>query len=1243
MIKLFKNKKAFAVLIIGFAFLITALAIFYAGNADFSKNEYVGRHQYQLLSSNEETQIAQNYINTASKYSANLASEDLFKLAGIFQEESETGEAISPPCGRYQYLSYTSPKLNCTPDYWSSYQAFFQNFMSTYLRKYPSIPLLFSFSLGKTDISNDKVRLLAKSSKEFKVPIGQNFKKTDYTTVEGILGGYTDEKIVPCTTGACVIEVADYYRNLYEDAEFPYVWGGETPYPVEDTIKLSKTPGSFFYGTSVTKLKPGTTQPTVPGFDCSGWTWWIGKHSGMKEFQIRKTAQKYYEDAKSKATEICSYNKDVCLASTIFEKAQAGDVLFLGTPSKIDHIMFYAGNGEISHSRGGKGITREPLPTTYATDKSTKIVGVYRFKYLDKGVKSLEQFDPYSKEDNKNPLFQSPKENTKINNKNQDTTKSNNENKDTVNSNLAGPTAWCDGTESLPKGTYADRIGKEAWNSQGKNYFDIAVQAGLEKGVDPALITTHMIYETSMGLNDKCISKGKSSLTGCTWYTSCSKECSCGGTATLSDQNQLSCTARADRIAFDEASTGVDSGTGNYEKCNAYVDNPDKMWTCMLCIYQGDYDHIVDGSSGKKYFTRDGTCKYAENFKKTYCSWRKYFEQKGYDAATYSGPTSVSNSYLTFTPYIDTTINMNFDDLEKVSKFVKDLQKNCVDNLRVCVPKQIKLFNSQNPKITISMDAEKDALARDVIDQLLDCYNNEQNQCICPLSINLSLNSDNKDNFEIILNKDKSVNFENKKITTLPFNPTKAITKKEENHDYVKFSINKKDLSDNKFKAEDWFSDYSWNLGLDGSSKTNIALLKSSDLEYSWIKYPEKEKSSLQECRNNKKYFRLQSHFSFTPKTLDFSMYLEDTTAPAIVASEPKQISCAGNPALELSWFVPKNTDPAYDFIIKFQGGEESYQAIEANSEDKNSASSLSSYQLYKEETQSSNNYYYIINSLPSGKKLEINKTYTYTITARDHYLNNKTSKQKQIFLKEPTEKQLLNTVSGQSLSPFLNLASGFFSTGICTNSYHRIVKYENNTIKSWRAKGPLGTNSIITFNKLGTGSLKITNLIPYPNMLDPETKEQLYKIKGIPNVVCDEQPSTYGKVCATTLGMIKQLYNMSSKVLVPENKKLVINQAFRTKEIQENFWNNFNQDSSNVCNPYKRGRLCPRMLAGIINVDIYDSKGHLLSVDEQEKLMCDFGFVRFTGEKGHFEYGTWRWKEAMIKRKLGIKACSYS
>lgn len=1238
---LFKNKKAFAVLILGFAFLITALAIFYTGNMDLSKEEYVGRHQYQILSSNEETQIAQNYVAISAIYSADFASYDLFKLAGIFQEVSETGDPLYPPCGSYQYLSYANAKRNCTPDYWSSYQGFFQRSMSTYLREYPSIPLLFSFSLGKKDLSNNKVRLLAQSSKEFKVPIGQAFRNTDYTISEGLLGGFTDEKVVPCTTGTCVIEVADYYQNLYDDADFPYVWGGETPYPIEDTIELSETPSSFFYGVSVTELKPGTTQPTEPGFDCSGWTWWIGKHAGLKEFQNRKTAQGYYEVAKSKETEICSDTGDVCLASTIFEKAQPGDVLFLGTPSKIDHMMFYAGNGEISHSAGGKGITREPLPTTYASDKSTKIVGVYRFEYLDQGVDSLEQFDPYDGENPEGILFGLQNTTPETNNQTQNNTQNNTSvNKQTITSNLAGPTAWCDGTESLPKGTYADRIEKEAWNSQGLNYFDIAVRAGLEKGVDPALITTHMIYETSMGKNDRCVDQGKSSLTGCTWYSTCSSECACGGTATLSDQNQVSCTARADRIAFDEASTGVESGVGDYEECNAYVDNPDKMWTCMLCIYQGNYAGVISGG-GNTYFTKDGTCEYAEKFKKTYCSWRKYYEQKGYDATSYSGPTGVSNSYITFTPYIDTTINMNFDDLEKVSKFVKDLQKNCVDNLRVCVVKQIELFNSQNPEISISMNAESDALARDIVDQLLDCYNNEQNQCICPLSINLSLNSNNKDELDIVLRNDKSVNFEDEQITTLPFYPTNVFTGKEDGHDYVEFLIDKNDLSDNEFEAQDWLDDYTWDLGLDGSAKIDVALLKSSDLEYSWMKYPDEEKSPLQECRDNKKYFRLQSSFSFTSRTMDFSMYLEDTTAPAIVASEPKQISCTGNPALELSWLVPKDTDPTYDFIIEFQGENESYQAIELSSEDKDSINLLSSYQLYKEETSISNKYYYIIKELPSGDALEINKTYTYTITARDHYLNNKASMQKQILIEEPTEDQLLNSLGGESLGTLLDFASGFFSAGFCVDSYHRIVEYENNTITSWRAEGPPGMNSVIAFDKLGNGTLNVTNLIPYPNMFNPETKEQLYKIEGIPNVICEEQPTNYGKVCATTLEMIKQLHYMSSKVLVPENKKLVINQAFRTKEIQAALWNASGQDSSKACNPYRTGRLCPHMIAGAIDINIYDD-GQALGIDEQEDLMCDYGFVRYSGEKWHFEYGTWRWKEAEIKRNSGLKACKY-
>lgn len=1247
------NKKGANYFLIGIAFLIVSLAILFA-DPGLSRDEFVGRHQYQLLSTNENTQIAQRYISSSASISSEFAIDDLFKFGGIFQESSDTGEPINPPCGDYQdYIAYSQPGSNCTPDFRNAYQAFFQNILSNYLHSYKDLPIFFTYSLNYEEHPEEnKVRLLALASRELKSPVNLTVTGADFTIFDGTLGGFGDEKEVPCTTGECFVEVAEYYHGLYskDGSSLPYVWGGESPYPIQDTIQLSQQSNSFFYGVSMSEYQPAphSNEPTVEGFDCSGWLWWVGKHSEVDVFSQRLTADGYYKKGKEQGQEICSKDSaKPCYLPTIVADARPGDVLFFGTGSTATHIMLYTGDGEISHSSGSKGLVQEKIGPYYATDKSTKIIGVYRFQYQTQGIDSLSKYDEYGSSSSITLTeTDNPATEVKNNNSQEQAMNVSDPEKPIANSSaqtmqLVGPTAWCDGTENLPKGFYAEQIESEAWNSQGQTYFDIAVQAGLEKGVDPALITTHMIYESSMGKNDECNNYGKSSLTGCTWYPSCSSKCACGGVATNSDLSQLQCTAKTDYASYIEATSGEKQNVGAYVKCNPYANDLDKLWKCILCVYQGNYAKDIT-NSGKPYFTKDGTCNYAENFKDTYCSWRKYYQDKGYDAASFSGPvSSVSNSYVTFTPYIDTTVKLNFNELDKVQEFVDNVQTNCKDNLRVCVQTKLEEFNAANSYVSITMNAEDDALAKDLVDQLLDCHVNGQERCICTLDINKDLNSKGESDFSVRLTDDNDVLFDGEEMYRLPFNPTNAYTGARDGHDYVEFLIDKEDSNDNYFEAEDWGDDYTWDLGIDNDN-LDVALQKSNQYEYTWMKYGEDEKKPLLECRDNKNYFRFQAHFSFTQKIMNFSLYLNDSTGPKISQAKPKQIDCSGNPALQIQWTIPEGQDPAYDFIIQFEGDDESYQVLEAQKEFTSELDMLSSYQLYRKKTTTGgHNYYYIIKKLPSGASIEFNKTYKVTIVSRDHYLNNASSQTKEIFVEEPKEEQIANQLLGDA-GDILTMAEGYLEGGFCPEADHRIIVYKNNSIESWRAEGSIFANSFLSLetDSFGNTSFNVTNFEPYPGVVNPETKEQLYKISNIPNVICIEEGSSVGKICAANSNLIYQLHLLSKELLVPQNKILTITQAFRTQEIQAKLWNYYNRDPKRVCDPYG-AKTCPHMIAGAIDLRISEN-GRKLSASDQEEIMCEYGFVRYRAEDWHFEYGTWRWDQAEEKRKAGSEVCSY-
>ncbi len=194
---------------------------------------------------------------------------------------------------------------------------------------------------------------------------------------------------------------------------------------------------------------------------------------------------------------------------------------------------------------------------------------------------------------------------------------------DSAVSVLVSPPFSC-GT-ALPTSAYMKQVTKASWNSGGKSYKTIAKEAGAAKNVSPALLVAHMVRESSLGQNNHCIAAaGKSALTGCGWPTTCSSGCRCTGTSVTSDLNQLLCTACADWKAKMEASTGKSYGVGAYTKCSSYKSDTNKMWKCIFCVYQGNYGSDIT-NSGRPYFTKDGTCDYAENMKLDFCKWKNYF------------------------------------------------------------------------------------------------------------------------------------------------------------------------------------------------------------------------------------------------------------------------------------------------------------------------------------------------------------------------------------------------------------------------------------------------------------------------------------------------------------------------------------------------------------------------------------------------------------------------------------------
>ncbi|MFP4567911.1 MAG: hypothetical protein ACLFN8_03120 [Candidatus Woesearchaeota archaeon] len=179
----------------------------------------------------------------------------------------------------------------------------------------------------------------------------------------------------------------------------------------------------------------------------------------------------------------------------------------------------------------------------------------------------------------------------------------------------------------------------------------------------------------------------------------------------------------------------------------------------------------------------------------------------------------------------------------------------------------------------------------------------------------------------------------------------------------------------------------------------------------------------------------------------------------------------------------------------------------------------------------------------------------------------------------------------------------------------------------------------------------KIQNLIGLGIPRYSYQGQKLESIKNIPNIICDEQDTKFGKICAGNPEMVQALRRLSEGYLVPQNKKMIITQAYRDYAIQKALYDYAcaNRGCMYACNPDTRDN-CPHMIAGAIDMNIMDDQGNLLNnaaaSDESKQeiinIMCSYGFVNWIREHWHFEYGTTWWEVAQERKARGDIACQY-
>ncbi len=87
---------------------------------------------------------------------------------------------------------------------------------------------------------------------------------------------------------------------------------------------------------------------------------------------------------------------------------------------------------------------------------------------------------------------------------------------------------------------------------------------------------------------------------------------------------------------------------------------------------------------------------------------------------------------------------------------------------------------------------------------------------------------------------------------------------------------------------------------------------------------------------------------------------------------------------------------------------------------------------------------------------------------------------------------------------------------------------------------------------------------------------------------------------------------------------RIIVTSAYRSPAEQRVLWNR-NPNRDKVCGP-RDGKFdhCPHVTGGAVDVRISNGDYRLL-----EDIMYEAGFVRYSHERWHFEYGTNRWKRA--------------
>jgi hypothetical protein len=537
---------------------------------------------------------------------------------------------------------------------------------------------------------------------------------------------------------------------------------------------------------------------------------------------------------------------------------------------------------------------------------------------------------------------------------------------------------------------------------------------------------------------------------------------------------------------------GYNAGTGNCRnsRINAYIQlHPESKISDFSNNKNNDLLHTVSWKDiTNEKLKKDG-----------YINWVTYAlkDQCGENYNNNFEPPQIN--YLDYYPRLYSEIDFDLSSYLVVDSFIEYIQTNCLNkNNELCINEAIKQFsnnqrmffyndvyskyeisnkfwrnasNIKNDEIydlfkisNVNVENNKniftslkmndveyyDSFRDSIVDQIINCYDNGQENCVCPIYLEYSLLDDDIEAITSLLNlksvfsfsqnserKYTSVNsyylgeeLRGSRALTIPFNTLSYIDGNKENKvDFTKLNFifeKRNDLVDvsmefiddsiindknKEIKSVKWRFD---------SKNPPMSLYKLSKENVSWY-YNNKSSNTLSICSNSKQFHRFGLKIG-EEDALRFSIYINDSLPPKLdkmnyFETVSLNSMCINN-AFYISWDMPITDEPIYAFKI-FIDSSSDYETLPLNkivymNKEKILKEGMLNI-LYFDNSTEENKFYYLTESIGS-KELQLGNTYSISIAGVDSNGNSNlysdTYKSSQLsFLKDAQKEEKLNAL----------------------------------------------------------------------------------------------------------------------------------------------------------------------------------------------------------------------------------------